>query len=56
MIRSLRAWHRRWFLLLALLLPVLLYLSLVDRPRVPPVDRLPETNTEATTAIAGEAG
>lgn len=42
MIRRLRAWHRAWFALLAILLPVLLVLALRNRPRVPRVDALPE--------------
>jgi hypothetical protein len=41
MIRELRVWHRRWFVLLAIALPLLLLLALRDRPRVPRVEALP---------------
>jgi len=40
MIRALRFWHRRWFVLLALILPVLLFLALRERPVEPMVERL----------------
>ena len=41
MIRRLRVWHRRWFVVLAIVLPTLLFLALSDRPRVPTVETLP---------------
>ena len=47
MIHRLRAWHRIWFVLLALLLPVLLVLALRDRPKVPRVEALPEATVES---------
>ena len=41
MIAPLRAWHRRWWLLLAIALPLLTLLALSARQTVPPVDQLP---------------
>lgn len=41
MIRRLRAWHRAWFAVLAILLPVLLVFALRNRPQVPRVEALP---------------
>ena len=41
MIRELRSWHRRWIVLLAVALPLLLFLALRERPSVPLVDALP---------------
>lgn len=41
MIAPLRAWHRRWWLLLAVALPLLIVLALSARQPVPPVDELP---------------
>lgn len=56
MIRQLRRWHRRWFVLLAIALPILLFLALRQRPLVPPVDDLPDAaQASPTTPTAGEA-
>ncbi len=41
MIAPLRAWHRRWWLLLAVALPILILLALSARQTVPPTDQLP---------------
>ena len=41
MIRGLRLWHRRWVVLLAIALPILLFLALRGRPVVPTLDELP---------------
>lgn len=42
MIAPLRAWHRRWWLLLAIILPLLILVALSARQPVPAVDRLPQ--------------
>lgn len=42
MIAALRARHRRWWLLLAIALPLLILLALSARQPVPAVDRLPD--------------
>ncbi len=41
MISPLRAWHRRWWLLLAIALPLLVLLAIASRQPVPAVDELP---------------
>ncbi len=41
MIAPLRAWHRRWWLLAALALPLLVWAALAARQPVPAVDELP---------------
>ena len=41
MIAPLRAWHRRWWLLMAIVLPLLVLLALSARRPVPAVDQLP---------------
>ena len=41
MIAPLRAWHRRWWLLLAVVLPLLVLLALSAREPVRTVDELP---------------
>jgi len=48
MIRELRVWHRRWFVLLAIALPLLLLLSLRHRPSVPRVESLPASSPAPT--------
>ena len=49
MIRQLRRWHRRWIVLLAVALPLLLFLALRERPSVPLVDTLPAPAATAPT-------
>ena len=49
MIAPLRAWHRRWWLLLAVALPLLIVLALSAREEVPLVDRLPAASTGGPT-------
>ncbi|MCZ6727294.1 MAG: hypothetical protein O7A98_08045 [Acidobacteria bacterium] len=49
MIRELRRWHRRWIVLLAVALPLLLFLALRGRPSVPLVDTLPAPSGPAQT-------
>jgi hypothetical protein len=51
MIRRLRIWHRAWFALLAILLPVLLVLALRNRPHVPPVEALPEAAADSNVTV-----
>ncbi|MDH3403416.1 MAG: hypothetical protein OES32_17120 [Acidobacteriota bacterium] len=46
MIRGLRVWHRRWFTLLAVLLPVLLFFALRHRPTVPRLEALPSASVQ----------
>lgn len=41
MIAPLRAWHRRFWLLLAIVLPLLILLAVSARQPVPSVERLP---------------
>lgn len=47
MIAPLRAWHRRWWLLLAIALPLLVLLALGARETVPTVPELPVTGESA---------
>lgn len=41
MIAPLRAWHRRWWLLLAVALPILVVMALLAREEIPTVRELP---------------
>lgn len=45
MIAPLRAWHRRFWLLLAIVLPLLILLAIAARQPVPAVERLPVAAT-----------
>ena len=51
MIRQLRRWHLRWMVLLAIALPLLLWLALRERPRVPMLDALPAATGIAETVL-----
>ena len=52
MICALRAWHRRIVLLLALALPLLVFIGLAARREVPAMDELPVPPTSAPKADA----
>lgn len=49
MIAPLRAWHRRWWFLLAIALPLLILLALSARQPVPTVDELPSVRGSEET-------
>ena len=52
MIRALRLAHRRWFILLAVALPTLLFLALRGRSEAPTVDELPSSRAPIGSAAA----
>lgn len=41
MIASLRTWHRRWWIVLAVALPLLVVMALLAREKVPTMRELP---------------
>ena len=47
MIAPLRRWHRRIWIVLAILLPVLVWMALAARQEVPPMERIPLASGEA---------